>query len=65
VRKTGCRIEARRLKTIERLEAALTLYSATVARRGRPGPHVLWRGFQRLHHITDMFFINVPPDAKE
>jgi hypothetical protein len=24
---------------------------------GAPGPHVLWRGFQHLPHITDMFLI--------
>lgn len=24
---------------------------------GDPGPHVLWRGFQHLDHITDMFLI--------
>jgi hypothetical protein len=24
---------------------------------GPPGPHVLWRGFQHLPHITDMFLI--------
>ena len=24
---------------------------------GAPGPHVLWRGFQHLPYITDMFLI--------
>lgn len=120
VLKTGCRIEARQLETVERLAVALTLYSiiawrilyATMLARmdpalpctvlltrdewqalycnikrvaepaaipptlaeavlwiaklgdflarkgdGLPGPHVLWRGFQHLSYITDMFLI--------
>ncbi len=120
VLKTGCRIEARQLETIERLEVAMTLYGiiawrimyATMLARldpdlpctvlltddewqalycrvqcvarpgatppslaqamswiarlggflarkgdGDPGPHVLWRGFQHLDHITEMFLI--------
>jgi hypothetical protein len=24
---------------------------------GAPGPHVLWRGFQHLPYITEMFLI--------
>jgi hypothetical protein len=120
VLKTGCRIEARQLETVERLAVALTLYSivawrllyATMLTRtdpdipcsvllsepewqalycsihrvakpsatppalgtvltwiakmggylarkndGPPGPQVIWRGFQHLPHITEMFLI--------